>query len=199
LGSSFTDAREILSREEMIDGFALERASKSGAVFDEEKLHWLKAIYIRNCKTEDLLKRLEPFLEMAGFKNDIINSEWFNQIIELVKTQLTTLAEIGSHIDIFFDDKYTLTAEAKEILQKDTACKVVKAFAEYLDTNDTEPKNIYSAAIKYAGEKTGVKGKELFMPVRAALTGRIHGPELDKVFAILGKDVALRRLKSKKY
>jgi glutamyl/glutaminyl-tRNA synthetase len=40
------------------------------------------------------------------------------------------------------------------------------------------------------------KGKELFMPIRAALTGKVHGPELDKVFAILGKDTALKRLKS---
>ena len=43
------------------------------------------------------------------------------KIIELVKTELTTLAEIGSHIDIFFDDKYEITAEAKEILEKDNA------------------------------------------------------------------------------
>jgi nondiscriminating glutamyl-tRNA synthetase len=49
--------------------------------------------------------------------------------------------------------------------------------------------------MKYVKEKAGVKGKELFMPIRAAMTGKIHGPELDKVFAVLGKDVALRRLK----
>jgi nondiscriminating glutamyl-tRNA synthetase len=53
--------------------------------------------------------------------------------------------------------------------------------------------------MKNVKEKTGAKGKELFMPVRAALTGKNHGPELDKVFAILGKDVALRRLKSINY
>ncbi|PKN53276.1 MAG: glutamate--tRNA ligase, partial [Deltaproteobacteria bacterium HGW-Deltaproteobacteria-13] len=195
LGSSFTDGREVLSREEMIAGFMLERASKSGAIFDEEKLHWLNAIYIRNCETEDLLRRLKPFLEGAGFKNGITDSEWFRQVIELVKDELTTLAGIESHISIFFDDQYKLTAEAKEILEKDTARKVVRSFAEYLDTHAAEPQNLYSAAMKYVKEKAGVKGKELFMPIRAAMTGKIHGPELDKVFAVLGKDVALRRLK----
>jgi nondiscriminating glutamyl-tRNA synthetase len=49
--------------------------------------------------------------------------------------------------------------------------------------------------MKHVKEKTGAKGKELFMPVRAALTGVVHGPELDKVFTILGRDAALRRLK----
>ncbi len=55
------------------------------------------------------------------------------------------------------------------------------------------------AAIKYTKEKTGAKGKELFMPIRAALTGKVYGPELDKVFAILGEDAALKRLKSLRF
>ena len=103
--------------------FSLERASKSGAIFDEEKLHWLNAIYIRNCKKEDLVELCKPFLEQAGYK---------------------TAAE--------------------------------------------NPQEIYLAAIKYTKEKTSAKGKELFMPIRAALTGKVHGPELDKVFLILGND-----------
>jgi glutamyl-tRNA synthetase len=194
LGSSFTGCREVLSREEMIDGFALERASKSGAIFDEEKLHWLNAIYIRNCETQDLVERLKPFLEQTDYKTDAINIKWFNEIIELVKIELTTLAEIGSHIDIFFEDKYEITVEAKQILEKERAIQIVKAFGEYLKTSAGNPQENYVAAIKYTKEKTGAKGKDLFMPIRAALTGKVHGPELDKVFAILGKDAALRRL-----
>ena len=195
LGSSFTEGREVLSREEMITGFALERASKSGAIFDEEKLHWLNAIYIRNYATEDLIKRLKPFLEQAGYKIDEIDPAWFNQVIDLVKNDLTTLAEIGNHIDIFFDDRYTITAEAKQILEKESAASVVKAFGEYLKTAAGNPQDIYLAAIKCTKEKTGAKGKDLFMPIRAALTGSVHGPELDKVFAIIGKKETLNRLK----
>jgi len=196
LGSSFTDGREVLTREEMITGFALERASKSGAIFDEEKLHWLNAIYIRNCKTEDLVDRLRPFLEQAGYKTAAIDAKWLNEVIELVKTELTTLAEIGSHIDIFFDDKYGITAEAKQILEKENAVQVVKVFCEYLKIAADNPQENYLGAIKYTKEKTGAKGKDLFMPIRAALTGKVHGPELDKVFAILEKDTVLKRLKS---
>jgi nondiscriminating glutamyl-tRNA synthetase len=196
LGSSFTDGREVLSREEMIADFALERASKSGAIFDEEKLHWLNAIYIRNCKTEDLVERLKPFLEQASYKSAAIDAKWLNEVIELVKTELTTLAEIGSHIDIFFEDKYKITAEAKQILKKESAILVVKMFGEYLKTATGNSQDNYLAAIRYTKEKTGAKGKELFMPIRAAHTGKIHGPELDKVFAVLGKIAALKRLKS---
>ncbi len=195
LGSSFTEGREILSREEMINDFSLERTSKSGAIFDEEKLHWLNAIYIRNCKTEDLVKRLKPFLEQEGYKTDTIDTKWLNEVIELVKTELIILSEIGSHIEIFFDDKYEITEDARKILDTEKARKVVIAFSENLKTARENIQELYSAAIKYTKEKTGAKGKELFMPIRAALTGKVHGPELDKVFAILGRNTVLNRLK----
>jgi len=195
LGSSFTEGREILSREEMVKNFSLQRTSKSGTIFDEEKLRWLNAIYIRNCKTQDLVERLRPFLQQADYKIDALEPNWLNQIIELIKTDLTTLTDIDSHIDIFFGDKYKLSIEAKEILEEEKSKKVVKAFIEYLNTNSEEHLKLYTAAIKHVKEKTDSKGKELFMPIRAALTGKTHGPELDKVFAILGKENSLKRLK----
>lgn len=196
LGSSFTDAREVLSRDEMIEGFSLKRASRSGAIFDEEKLRWLNAIYIRNYKTEDLVEKLKPFLNNSYFSNETINSKWFCDVIDLIKSELITLEEIESHIDIFFDEKYKLTGEAETLLKKDGALKVIKAFFEHLyNSKESEHKKLYDEAIKYTKEKTGAKGKELFMPIRAILTGKVHGPELDKVFSLLGKDASLKRLK----
>jgi nondiscriminating glutamyl-tRNA synthetase len=194
LGSSFTEGREVLYREEMIEAFSLTRASKSGAIFDEEKLHWLNAIYIRNCETQDLIKRLFPFLQQAGYQTDKLDTEWFRNVIDTVKNDLTKLTDIGGHIRFFFDERYELTDAAKEILATDSARKVVRAFGEYLASAQGLPKDLYADAIKYVKEKTGVKGKELFMPIRAALTGEVHGPELDRVFAVLGKESAARRV-----
>lgn len=195
LGSSFSDVKEVLSRDEMIAGFSLERASKSGAIFDEEKLRWINGIYIRNSQTEDLVERLRPFLAQSGYSDEVITSDKFKKVIDLVKTDFTTLAEIENHIDIFFDGRYPTAPEAVELLSKENSRNVNQAFLEYLTGNDDEPKKLYPAAMKFVKEKTGAKGKELFMPVRAALTGKIHGPELDKVFAILGREAAITRLK----
>lgn len=196
LGSSFTDTKEVLSKEEMIADFSLERASKSGAVFDEEKLRWINAIYIRKCETDELTERLKLFMEQAEFKMGSMKPDVFLEAMDLVKTDLITLADIGNHIDIFYDDKYRVTEEAGFILRKEEARAVVGAFLEYLKINDNEPRKIYPAAIKYAKEKTGAKGKNLFLPIRAALTGKVHGPELDKIFFILGRETAIERLKS---
>jgi nondiscriminating glutamyl-tRNA synthetase len=195
LGSSFADGREVLSQLEMVEAFSIERASKSGAVFDEEKLRWLNAIYIRSLTTEDLINRLQPFLHQAGYQTETLEPQWLKNIIEAIKDELTTLADVSEHIDLFFDDRYEIRADAKQILDAGSARKVVKAFGEYLGGAAGSPQEIYVAAIKHAKEKSGVKGRDLFMPVRAALTGKVKGPELDKVFAILGKDSACKRLK----
>ena len=195
LGSSFADGREVLSQSEMVAAFSLERASKSGAVFDEEKLRWLNAIYIRSLAIDDLMKRLQPFLREAGYQVETLEPQWFKNVIETVKDELTTLADIGGHIDLFFDDRYELSFDAKQILESEKARNVVRYFGDYLELAAGLPQEIYIAAIKHAKEKSGVKGRDLFMPVRAALTGKLQGPELDKVFTILGKASAQKRLK----
>lgn len=195
LGSSFAEGKEVLSREEMITAFSLERASRSGAIFDEEKLRWLNSIYIRNCKTEDLVERLKPFLEQAGLRKENIDWGWFGRVVDLIKTDLCTLEDLQNEINIFIEDRYSLTDEAKKILKDENAHKVMEKFAEYLAGHEGAPENLYSDAVKYAKEKTAMKGKYLFIPIRAALTGKTHGPELDKVFVLVGRDAALRRLR----
>ncbi|MDP2853870.1 MAG: glutamate--tRNA ligase [Smithellaceae bacterium] len=195
LGSSFTGGREVLSQVEMVEAFSLERASKSGAVFDEEKLRWLNAIYIRSLATDDLIMRLHPFLLESGYLPETLDPQWFKNVIETVKDELTTLADIGEHIDLFFDDRYEITSDAKQIFDAENARKVIRSFGEYLEHASGPSQEIYAAAIKHAKEKSGGKGRNLFMPVRVALTGKVKGPELDKVFAILGKDSACKRLR----
>ena len=193
LGSSFAGGREILSRDEMIDAFSLSRASRSGAVFDEDKLRWLNAAYIRNTSTDDLLQRLEPFLRDADYHPESLDAAWLKNVLETVKGELTTLAEIGDHIDLFFDERYSLSDEAGKLLAAPGAREVVGAFGEYLERAQDDPGNVYAAAIRHAKEKSGVAGRNLFMPVRAALTGKLKGPELDRIFVVLGVDSARRR------
>ncbi len=194
LGSSFADAKEVLTRAEMIEAFSLDRASKSGAVFDEDKLRWLNAIYIRQTPLEDLVQKLAPFLREAGYSLETLEPGWLKSVIETVKDELITLADIGAHIDLFFDERYAIEPDAKRLLESDAGRKVVAAFADYLPGAQGEPREVYASAIKYAKEKSGVKGRDLFMPVRAALTGKLKGPELDRVFTVLGRESALKRM-----
>ncbi len=128
LGISYPNAQELLSQEDLIKHFSIERASKSGAVFDEDKLLWLNALYIRNTETRDLFLKLKPFIESAGYDISGVDESWLIEIIDLLKTDLVSLSDIGNHLDIFFDDKYKLTNEAKEILKNDENANVARLF-----------------------------------------------------------------------
>jgi nondiscriminating glutamyl-tRNA synthetase len=193
LGGSVGEGKEVASMEEIINMFSLDRAGKSGAIFDEAKLEWLNAIYIRNCDVDKLTELLLPFIREAGYDVDLMNRGWLRQVVEALRDNLVTLADIGLYMDIFIDDKYSISDEARAILGEDTAA-VVKVLRDELTQEKMPERDFYHDLIKSVRRKTGLKAKNLFLPIRAAVTGRTSGPELEKVFAILGKESIVRRL-----
>ena len=192
LGSSTGKGREVYSLPEMIRDFSLARTGKGGAIFDEDKLKWLNGIYIRQYELPRLTERILPFMEKAGYDYDALEDKRLYQIIEAVRGNLVTLAEIGDYLDMFFDERYHTSEEAVGFLRGDDALAVVGALREALK-QETDV-NSYHDVIQTVREKTGFNGKKLLMPIRVAITGRLSGPELEKVFAILGKASMIKRV-----
>ncbi len=192
LGGSLGEGKEVASMEEIIGMFSLDKAGKSGAIFDEGKLKWLNAIYIRNCDMDELAELLIPFIKEAGYEIDLMGRGWLHQVVEALKDNLVTLADIGLYLDIFFDDRYQISDEARAILRDGAA--IVNFLHEELQQSTIADRDFYRNLINSVRRKTGLKAKDLFLPIRAALTGRTSGPELEKVFVILGKESILRRL-----
>ncbi|MFH1078800.1 MAG: glutamate--tRNA ligase [Pseudomonadota bacterium] len=186
LGSSLVGGREVCHLEEMIASFSLNRAGRSGAIFDEDKLKWLNGIYIRQGDLHNLTERLLPFIRAAGYHNvETLDRVWLERVVDAVRSDLTMLSDIGDHLAIFFDDRYALTDEAKLILREKQAIAVIRALQECLDDLPFSGDTFYQEMIASVERKTGARGKKLFMPIRAAVTGKTKGPELDRVFAIL--------------
>jgi nondiscriminating glutamyl-tRNA synthetase len=194
LGGSLGEGKEVASVEEVINMFSLDRAGKSGAIFDEDKLKWLNAIYIRNCDVDKLTELLLPFIKEAGYDSALTDRGWLHQVVDALKDNLVTLADIGEYMGIFIDEKFRITEEASAILKGNTAAPVLKVLREMLVQNNISDQNFYPVLINSVRKKTGLKAKELYMPIRAAITGRTSGPELEKIFSILGKESILRRL-----
>lgn len=193
LGASLGEGREVCTREEIISRFSLDRAGKSGAVFDEDKLRWLNALYIHHADTASLLERLIPFIKAAGYGGSLPDDHRLLRIIAAVRDNLMTLADIGEYLELFDDDRYALSDEAAPLVTTDGAQKVLQALDDVMDQmEDDAPYDRIMTAVK---EKANVKGKELFMPIRAAVTGRIRGPELDKIFTVLEKASLKKRLR----
>jgi len=194
LGWAPPDGEEIRDRESVIRDFTLDRVAKSPAVFSTEKLNWLNAHYIKASTPERIAELSLPFLAKAGL--EWTDREWLNKCVAAVQDYPSYLAELPEHISIFFGHvKYE--DDAQELLATEEAKCVVRAFAELFEAHtDTVSPDDLKAIFKQAGQKSGTKGKSLYMPVRAALTGRTHGPELPVIINCLGRDIALKRLKS---
>jgi len=186
LGSSLGGGREVCTLEDMISSFSLDRAGKSGAIFDEDKLRWLNGIYIRQGELHGLTERLLPFIRAAGYHDvDTLDRIWLERVIDAVRGDLTMLSDIGDQMDIFFDDRYALSGEARQVLREEQALNVVRVLKESLDHLPFSADRFYQQILENIRRKTGARGKKLFMPIRAAVTGKTRGPELDKVFALL--------------
>ncbi len=112
-----------------------------------------------------------------------------------MRGNLKTLADIGPHIEIYYGDRFGFEDDARVMLSSEEAKKVVGVFREevanHKGVKDEATLTTIQNSVK---EKTGIKGKNLFMPLRASVTGKLHGPELKLVLPLLGEKETLRRI-----
>ncbi|MCW1022746.1 glutamate--tRNA ligase [Streptococcus anginosus] len=182
---------EIFSREELIQLFDEHRLSKSPAAFDQKKLDWMSNEYIKNADFETIFDMAKPYLEAAGRLTDKAE-----KLVELYKQQMKSVDEIVPLTDLFFEDFPELTAEEKEFMAGETVPTVLKAFKEKLEAmsdEDFKSENIFPQ-IKAVQKETGIKGKNLFMPIRIAVSGEMHGPELPDTIYLLGREKSIEHI-----
>lgn len=198
LGWSPKGEEEIFSRQGLIDIFDAKRLSTSPAVFDPKKLSWFNNQYIKEAPADVVFDLAVPHLIKAGKLPKDMDDEqkaWARQLIALYQEQLQYGAEIVELTELFFRDHISYNEVDMVILNGEQVPDVLKAFKEELEgLSEWEPDEI-KKKIKATQKVTGQKGKKLFMPIRIATTGEMHGPELPPSIALLGKDVVLERLK----
>jgi nondiscriminating glutamyl-tRNA synthetase len=186
---------EIFTQEEMIAAFNFEGLHKAAAVFDIQKLNWMNSFYIKHMPLAEIVLRARPFFEAAGSKLVGRSEEWFTSVIEIVRGEVQLLSELPQAAELFLDSTPTLEVEAKGFLDSPTSKPVVEALVAELSssTQDLLSSEV-EALMKKITASTGVKGKALFMPVRAVITGKTHGPELKQILPLLGRETVLRRI-----
>src|SRR5262249_28364406 len=193
LGFHPGDEREILSREEMLAAFSLERVGKSGAVFDADKLRWVNAHTLHHASGEQLLEWGREFLPQAAAAAP---RQRLIALLATIRGNLATLADLSAELAPFFDETPPREAEATAALDSESARVLCAGLAERLRTLGEGKGKTVKPAIQPAGKEIGRKGRELFQPIRAALTGRTHGPELPRIVELLGREAAVRRLEN---
>ena len=200
LGWSPDEEREIFSMEELIEHFSIERVSKSGGVFDVDKLNWMSNHYIKEADDDRLTELAMRYLLGSGIIDDeeiTEKYEWIKSIVSLVKEKLDYMMQITPYVQEFLTEEVVVEEEeAKEIIKMDHVKNLLTEFKARL--NDLE---LFEAAevkkvIKSLQKDLGIKGKDLFMPIRVGVTGTVHGSDLVKTIEILGKDKSVKRLNS---
>jgi nondiscriminating glutamyl-tRNA synthetase len=197
LGWSPKGEEELFSRQELLDIFDPDRLSKAPAVFDMSKLKWMNNQYMKAADLDRVVSLAKPHLVKAGRVSENLSEpdkEWVRELISLYQEQLSYGAEIVELTDLFFKTTLTYDEEALRILKEEQVPEVLNELIRQLQAlEDYQPQKIFKA-VKAVQKETGHKGKKLFMPVRIAATGQMHGPELPKALYLLGKDVVTKRL-----
>ncbi len=191
LGWSPSDGKtEILNAEELIKQFSLDHITKSPAVFDTDKLNWLNRHYMKECPPRRLAELTVPFLQAAGLVNPAPGPEvlaWIERVLDAVLKNVSLLSEVPGAARVVFDydaQQALATPEFQELITSQAAREVLMAFIPTAIAESTLTYERFREITKAVQKSTGKKGKDLFHPIRMALTGAASGPELEKLIPI---------------
>lgn len=199
LGWSPEGEEEVFSQEQLISIFDEHRLSKSPAVFDTNKLAHLNNTYIKNADPDRIADLAIPHLQKASRLPSELTAEqeeWARALVALYQEQMTAAADIVDLSEVFFRTHLELDAEGIEVMGGEQVPAVLSAFLAKIEQTDEFNAPKIAALIKEVQKETGFKGKQLFMPIRVALTGQTHGRDLNQTIWLLGRDRVLDRLRS---
>ncbi|TVP86277.1 MAG: glutamate--tRNA ligase [Alkalicoccus sp.] len=197
LGWSPGGEQELLTLQELEQEFRLDRVIKAPAVFDTQKLEWMNNQYMKAADEDRVVWLALPHLVKAGRLPERMTEEqrqWAYDLIVLHQEKMSYGAQIVELTELFFKQEIDYNEEAQAVLNEEQVPEVLAAFRDKLLDLETWTTDDIKQSLKAVQKETGHKGKKLFMPVRIAVTGQMHGPDLQKTIILLGKDVVIKRL-----
>jgi glutamyl/glutaminyl-tRNA synthetase len=195
LGWTSPSGEEVLPLGRIVEEFSLSALSRNAPIHSRKKLEWLNSIYLREKNEDQLSELLFPFLAKAGVPIHHIDSEYLKQISSVLKENLVVLSQVEEYLGIFFDEEFFFEDGAKTILSDSRNRETLRDALEVLAASPEITTDGWPSFQSQLEEKTGRKGKDLFSPLRAGITGKTKGPELAKTIPLLGKERIIKRLK----
>jgi glutamyl-tRNA synthetase len=184
LGWSYDDKTEVMTREELVERFTLDRVGASPAVFDFKKLEWLNGVYLRALPPDEYAERLVTYLQEQGYDWD---EAVVRQSVPLVQEKIATLGEYPAFAGFLFGDIEPDPAllDANVLAEAERAVEATEPFtAEAIEQ-----------ALRGVAEQLELKPREAFQPIRVAVTGSKVSPGLYESMELLGRERTLERIR----
>ncbi|QJB71273.1 glutamate--tRNA ligase [Mycoplasma sp. 1654_15] len=186
LGWTSQDAKELMTKEELITAFLPQRLSKSPSKFDNKKLEWFSKQYFKQLTNDQIKENIKITLQ-----NPLQN--WLDFAIDTYKASCATFKDLEIEINSFSTILEECQNEKDKQIYSQIDDNLLKTFTSFLDWNDFSVVML-EQAIEKTKQATNLNGKKLLLPIRIATTFKSSGPELAKVIWLLGKDLILKRL-----
>ena len=190
LGWSHPEAKEIFSLEEMVRVFDGRRLGASSAFFDREKMKWTNAMHVRQLAIEDLWPMLEPYISDLSLPNE---NDWPQMALNVYQTEIETLSDVRALLAPFSLDAFQLEA-VDEIFEWEQTQQLLNAWQSFLQQGSGYISADEFASFIEAMKAEGLKGKKLFMPLRAAIIGKLQGAEMQMLVQLMPRPELLRRV-----
>lgn len=203
MGWSPAGEEEFFTLEEMTQAFSLDRVSKSPAVFDLNKLNYMNAHYIKEADPERLTELAIPYLqEVEAIPQGELSEQdraWVTRYVQAIINHLSSMIQVKDFVHyVRGGEAPAPEGEALEILQGEQVPQVLDVFVEKLKGLDEISVETVKPLFKQITKELKLGGKQVFMPIRIAITGQMHGPELYDIVPLLGLDNVLSRLEGTK-
>ena len=193
LGWSPADDRELFSLAELVEQFGFEHVNRAGAVFDRDKLNWMNQQHLQSLAPEDCFVRLRPFIAQTSYAG--VDEDLLRNISSAVQNRLVTLQDISTRLPLFLEENPELqNQEVSALLQQEDSQTVLETFLRHAEATDLNGETLPQIA-KAVQQETGFKGRQLWLPLRGAITHELQGPDLHLLVGIFGKDKCLRLIR----
>ncbi|MBP7563529.1 MAG: glutamate--tRNA ligase [Candidatus Cloacimonetes bacterium] len=190
LGWHSADDRELYTLEELVNEFSIERVNKSGAIFDITKLEWMNGWYMRNLDVSYIAHEAKPFFAKAGI--DISNQEKYLKVIKTAREYAGTLVQLIDFSKMYYQP-VQYQPEDIELFKKESSTRLINWYRVKLHSQSNWTKEDLTHMVKEGMTELGIKGKDYYFPLRTALYGSAHGPDIPTLIDNLGLTESIKR------
>jgi glutamyl-tRNA synthetase len=198
IGWSLDDKTEIMTRQQLIENFTLERMGKTGAIFNKEKLDWMNGVYIRGLDIEDFTQRALPFLE-KGLPPSVkrpLDIVYTRKIMPLIQERTKKLTDMPDLVGFFFAEEldYDPALLIAKNMTRESTFAALEVSSQRLNRLTVFTEESLETLLRPLAEELGLKAGQLFSALRTAVTGETATPPLFQTMVVLGRERCLRRI-----